>query len=178
MAGRLAVGSHPPAAAARFIVDIVLDRRAISWVDSVSIAHRRPGATHVPIGHRLGMRFAHNDTVHAGSPSATEAEMNAEINVNRLAIESVIDGTATLHDVKEILVRAAQLAEDLCLATGHMLPTERGILWLDAKRSVISLRSPRVDVHVDVAHEAQRLRVIAALADEDLAMDPWKRDDF
>lgn len=97
----------------------------------------------------------------------------AETTVNRRAIESLIDGTTSLSAAIPVLVRAALLAEDLLLATGGIRPDEKGGVWMDAKRCFLCLRRSALPNVVNYEHQALRLREIATLADEGLAMDPW-----
>ena len=96
-----------------------------------------------------------------------------EVTLNRRAVESLIDGTVPILDAIQILIRSVFLAEDFLLATGSMRPDEKGILWAEAKSCFISLKRPDMAVGIRTADQARRLREIAAIADEDLTMDPW-----
>ena len=97
----------------------------------------------------------------------------SETNVHRRAIESLINGTAPMDQVVGLLYRAALSAEDFLLATGGMRPEEKGTLWMDAKRCFLCLRRSTTPNVVNYQHQARRLREIARMADEGLAMDPW-----
>ena len=94
-------------------------------------------------------------------------------HANRAAMETVINGKAPLREVKEILARAALLAEDFYLATGCMTLNQQGLVWMDAKRCFMDVRFPGSNNGMEYKHQANRLREIAELADQCLAMDPW-----
>lgn len=100
--------------------------------------------------------------------------MNTTCQLNQLAVETVINNTASLDDVKPILARAAVLAEDMLLATGCIVPNESGSIWREVKHCYSLLTLPETYPVIAATRMAcvSRLRRIAALADEDLAMDP------
>ena len=66
------------------------------------------------------------------------------------------------------------LAEDMLLATGCMTPAEQGSVYREAKSCYLTLQVPETNSPLVADHDAcrNRPRRIAALADEDLTMDP------
>lgn len=100
--------------------------------------------------------------------------MDQRCQIIKIAVEAVIDRRVSIEHVTPILQRAAMLAEDLLLATGCLLPSDKGTLWRAVKQHYLMLQLSGEGPGIRAAHEVSRsyLRKIATLADDDLTMDP------